>query len=436
MLTADLVEVTVRKGEVRPRWIDPGDPGRLALAARLIEVFGAAAGRPRGELEAELAELTGTGTAFRFHRALARLLTNRCEFATEAAAEPEAVREAVFEAAAAAWATGDAAEVAGAGSAEPAEGTAETGPERPSRKPFRIDRDAVLAAAAGRLGIAPADAEAALYADLQSEQVLSEWEPCEPEWLLNRYNVALAQGVLLRATSLTVEIAGEDPRRYRALFRKVKFFQLLHRVEGDAGRGYRIHLDGPLSLFGASQRYGLQMASFLPTLLHFDRWKLTAEVVWGPKRQRRTLRLGPDAPLAPLGRLTGQWQPDEVAWLPDRIAALDPAWEVTADGELIDLGGEGVLVPDLAFRHRESGERAWLEVFGYWNRGAVARRLELLRRHGPRNLVLALSKNLAAGEEETLDDLPAEVYVYRSTPSARRIVAALDRLAEGGNGEE
>ena len=435
MLTADLVEVAVRKGEVCPRWVDPADPGRLALAARLIEVFGAAAGRPRGELEAELAELTGTGTAFRFHRALARLLTSRCEFATEAAAEPEAVREAVFQAAAEAWQRAGAPEPTD----PPAPGeqpTATDGgdpPDEASRRPaFDLDRDAVLAAASDRLGIAPAEADAALYADLQSEQVLAGWEPCEPAWLLNRYNVALAQGVLLRATSLTVQVAGQDPRRYRALFRKVKFFQLLHRVEGDARSGYAIHLDGPLSLFGASQRYGLQMASFLPTLLHFDRWKLTAEVVWGRRRRKLTLRFGPEAPLAPIGRLTGQWQPDEVAWLPDRIAALDCAWEVTADGELIDLGGEGVLVPDLAFRHRATGERAWLEVFGYWNRGTVARRLELLRRHGPRNLVLALSKNLAAGEEESLDDLPAEVYVYRSTPSARRIVAALDRLAGGG----
>jgi len=409
VLTADLVEVTVRKGEVRPRWVDPADPDRLALAARLIEVFGASAGRPRGELEAELAELTGTGTAFRFHRALARLLTSRCEFVTEAAAEPEAVRERTFEAAAAAW--------RGEGN-------------------LHVDREAVLAAAAERLGISAAEANAALYADLQSEQVLAAWQPCEPAWLLNRYNVALAQGVLLRATSLTVEIAGQDPRRYRALFRKVKFFQLLHRVEGDARRGYAIHLDGPLSLFGASQRYGLQMASFFPTLLHFDRWKLTAEVVWGPRRQKRSFRLGVEAPLAPIGRLTGQWQPDEVAWLPDRIGALDCAWEVTADGELIDLGGEGVLVPDLAFRHRSTGERAWLEVFGYWNRGAVARRLELVRRHGPRNLVLALSKHLAAGEEETLGDVPAEVYVYRSTPSARRIVAALDRLAGSADGRD
>lgn len=433
MLTADLVEVAVKKGELVPRWVDAADPERLALAARLIETFDAARGRPRAELEAELTELTGSGTGFRLHRALAKLLTDRCAFETASAAEPAAVREAVFEAAAAAWREGLAGAGTGDATGEAADGARDTGAGEDgaeARRPFHFDRDAVLAGAGRSLGLAAGGIEPALYADLKAEQVLAGWEPCEPGWLLNRYNVALAQGVLLRATALTLEIAGQDPRRYRALFRKIKFFQLLHRVEGSAGRGYVIRLDGPLSLFGASQRYGLQMASFLPTLLHFERWRLTAEVLWGPRRMARGFRLDATAPLSPLGRLAGQWQPDEVAWLPERIAALDPAWEVTAGGELIDLGGQGVLVPDLAFRHRATGARAFLEVLGYWNRGAVARRLELLRRHGPPNLVLALSKSLAASEDD-LAGLPGEVYVYRSAPSARAIVAALDRIAAG-----
>jgi predicted nuclease of restriction endonuclease-like RecB superfamily len=173
------------------------------------------------------------------------------------------------------------------------------------------------------------------------------------------------------------------------------------------------------------------VSSIVDSRSHFDRWRLTAEVLWGPRRVRRAFQLDAAAPMAPIGRLAGQWQPDEVAWLPDRIAALDSAWEVSAGGELVDLGGQGVLVPDLAFRHRDTGARAYLEVLGYWNRGSVARRLELLRRHGPPNLILAVSKSLAAGEEDELGEVPGEVYVYRSTPSARRFVAALDRIAGG-----
>lgn len=427
MLTTDLLRTRTVKGEVRPRYVDPEDADTLALAERLIELFDEHAGRPRGELDAELRELTGSGTAFLLHRGLAKLLYDRCELETAAAAEPETLRDAVFTAAAAAW----RAEPGESGESDTAAVDAATAAADAGVAVFRFDRQAVLAAAAADLGLEPAAVERGLYADLKSEQVLAGWRPCTPRWLVDRYNVALAQAVLLRATALTLRIRGQRPADYRALFRKVKFFQLLHRVEGDAGEGYTVRLDGPLSLFQASQRYGLKMASFLPTLLHFDGWRLEAELLWGTKRQRRGFRLSPAEGLLPYTRLTGRWQPDEVAQLAGRFTRLDAGWEVSTDGELIDLGGEGVLVPDLTFHHPASRTRALLEVFGFWNRGAVASRLALLRRHGPPNLILALSKGLAAGEAG-LDELPGEVYVYARVPLAPKILERLEALRTGG----
>lgn len=447
MLTADLVEARVRKGEVTPRWVDPGDEARLALAERLIAEVDTGLGRPLGEIEAALEELAGSATEFRLHRGLVKLLFDRCTFETVAAAEPEAVREAVFAVAAEAWRR------------QPDEGVR-----------FRFDRDRVLAAAAreadrtsgddgaeadggsgrpGRdalrldaTGLDAAGLDAALYADLKREQALTAFEPCTPRWLLDRYNLALAQGVLLRASELTVRIAGQTARRYRALFRKIKFFRLLHRIEPLADGGYRIRLDGPLSLFRSSQRYGVQMASFLPTLVHFDGWRLEARVRWGRARRERSFHLAPEsAPLRPIGRLTGQWLPDEIALLAERLAAREEdgedGWRTLRDPELIDLGGDGVLVPDLAFEHRPTGRRGYLEVIGYWNRGTLASRLAQLRRAGPPGLVVAVSKALAAGEGG-LDDSVAgegsEVYVYTRTPSAPRVLAALDRTLPDDDG--
>jgi hypothetical protein len=411
MLTSDLVRVTVRSGRVYPRYIDTGDPAHRSLAEQLIEIFRLHVGHSRHELEAELADLLGTGTAFLLHRGLAKLLDDRCELDTEAPADPGTLRQAVFGAAARAY-------------REPTQG------EAPAQ--FTFDREAVLATAAAELELPAEAVEGGLYADLKSEQVLKSFKPCKPDWLLARYNVALAQAVLFKATELTIELApGASPQRYRALFRKVKFFQLLHRVEGDARRGFRLHLDGPLSLFSSSQRYGLKMATFLPTLLHFDGWRLTAELAWGKKRQRRTFELTPEAGLEPHTRLTGQWQPEEVAWLPEQMAKLDCGWTVETGGELVELGGQGVLVPDFVFEH-ESGKRVVMEVLGFWRKGAVESRLELLRRHGPDNLILALSKQLATGRDD-LDELPGEVHLFRRQPIARQVLKVLERMRGAGD---
>ena len=98
---------------------------------------------------------------------------------------------------------------------------------------------------------------------------------------------------------------------------------------------------------------------------------------------------------------------------------------VSTDAELLDLGEQGVLVPDFVFHHPPSGVRVYMEVFGFWRKGAVESRLRLLRKHGPKNLILALSKQLATGQEG-LDEVPGEVYVFRTTPLARQVLKLLE----------
>ncbi len=419
MLTSDLIQARLLKGEVRPRYIKAADEDQLALAGQLIEIYRRHQGRSRLEIDGELKALLGSGTAFQLHRALAKLLRDRCVFDTDSPVEPVELRRALFEAAAGAYGR-SAVRAVKASDAGAAAGGAAPAP--------RFDRAALIQRLAADFGLSPDQLEAGLYADLKAEQTLVRFEECEAGWLLRRYNVALAQGVLLRATGMTLDIRGQSGRRYRELFRKIKFFQLLTRVSGSAKAGYSIQLDGPLSLFQASQKYGLQMASFLPTLLHFDGWKLAAQVRWGPKRIERTFRLEAGQ-LEPFGRhLVGQWQPEEIRAFPHRFTQLGSDWEISEEAELIDLDGHGVLVPDFVFRHPASGRVAHMEVLGFWRKSAVDSRLRLLRRHGPPNFILALSKRLAGGREP-LDELPAEVYLFRSLPIARQVLKLLERIA-------
>ncbi|MCH9650554.1 MAG: DUF790 family protein [Deltaproteobacteria bacterium] len=402
MLTNDLVRASVRKGEVRPSFIDPTRPEHLSLAKSLLEIFQTHQGLTREALQGELVELLGTGTEFLLHRGLAKLLFDRCSFDVQAAMEPQELRWAVFSASAAAHRREE----------EHQEG------QGPS-----FDRDRVIEEVATSLSLTTDQIHRSLYADLKDQQILKKFKDLTAPALLMRYNTAQAQAVLLRARSLTLEIRSQPTARYRALFRKIKFFQLLHRVE-PLDEGYRIHLDGPLSMFKASTRYGLQMANFLPTLLHFQGWELTAQVLWGRHRKEYILRLSPKNGLKPYNRLTGQWQPQELTFLPEQLARLDCGWEVSTEAELLPLGNQGILVPDYVFTHPASGRRVLMEVFGFWNKGAIASRLELLRQHGPDNLILAMSRSLASGAEN-LEDLPSEIYQFRTAPVARQVVKLL-----------
>ncbi len=409
MLTADLVLVRMYRGEVRPRYIDSADEELLALAEQLIDLFTEHEGRPRHELSQELRELVGTGTDFLLHRSLAKLLFDRCSFDTESSVDPEVLRFALF--------------------AASAEAFRAAGHDEEGKRVF-FDRQQVVEQVADSLELRPEELERGLYADLKEEQILQDWRPCKPRWLLDRYNVALAQGVLLRATELEIRLTEPSATRQRELFRKIKFFRLLHRVSRKGDGSYRIHLDGPLSVFRSSGKYGVQMASFLPTLLHFENWTLQASVLWGKKRRPCTFALSSGSDLEPYNRLTGQWQPEELQWLPEQLAKLSPEWETSREADLQPLGGQGILIPDFVFRHRESGTEVFMEVLGFWRKGAVRTRLETLQKLGPSNMILAISKQLVT-EADDLDELPGEVYVFRSTPIARQVLRLLEKIRVG-----
>ncbi|MDP6110779.1 MAG: DUF790 family protein, partial [Planctomycetota bacterium] len=72
MLTADLLQVNIRGGEVRPRYIDGENQELLAIAESLIRIYNESIGRSRQDLDTDLEDYLGTGTDFIFHRGLAK----------------------------------------------------------------------------------------------------------------------------------------------------------------------------------------------------------------------------------------------------------------------------------------------------------------------------------------------------------------------------
>ena len=410
MLTSDLLQVKVSKKGITPKYIEPDNAETLALAATLIGIFESSLGRPRRELHQGLEAYLGTGTAFLLHRGLSKLLEDRCEFETQAELEPAILRRHVFEAAAEAYRE----ESAG-----------------------RLDRLAVLervaASLEGQLSTVE-NIERSLWADLKEEQILAQFKRCSPEWLVDRYNVALAQAVLLRAVRLKIHIAGETPQRYREIFRSLKFHRLLYRVEERSAEGCRLVLDGPLSLFKSSNRYGLQMASFLPALLHASGWELEAEVLWGKKRVSKRFQLSSQDGLRSHTVSKGQWRPDEIEWFEGQFAKLGSEWRLSTEAEVVDLGKQGVLIPDYSFRWGDTDLVAHLEILGFWRRGAVQSRLKVLRELGPAHLILAISKELRVDDED-IEGLASEVYVFRTTPIAREVLERLEAIRESAGTE-
>lgn len=398
MLTGRLVNVRVTRQRVIPRYIDAADAGWREVAERLLEVFRAQAGRMRGELDEEVRAVSGSDPAQLVHQGLAKLLEDRCEYEVVSGHPPDQLRAAMFAAAATAR-----------------QGVHSTaGGEHPlaDRSPF--DRLAVIARVAGQLGLSLEAAEQSLFADLKSEQRLIRFKDTSGERLLERYNLALAQAVLLRSTRVHVLIRGESPQRYRQLFRAVKFHRLVCEIARAEPDGYLLHLDGPLSLFSATQKYGLQLALFLPAVVLCKDFEIRAEIRWGPRRTEREFLLTPAEGLVSHYVDTGMYVPPELGMFAELFRKRIRDWEISPEVEVLPLG-DGFWIPDFLLRHKESGQHVHLEVLGFWRRSSLERHLKRLRKHAPTPFLLAISDQLHV-EDTELEGLPASVHRFRQMP--------------------
>jgi predicted nuclease of restriction endonuclease-like RecB superfamily len=406
MLTGNLVLTRNQKQRIVPRYLDPGRGPWLEIAAQLTDIFARNVGNTRGQIEEEVEEFARAeaGAAALVYRGLAKVLEDRAEFEVVADVPPETLREKVFAAAAA---------------------ERKTLHEGGRRAAFRAD--AVLARVADELKIPPAQITASLFADLKDENRLLAFDPMEPRALLDRYNVALAQAVLLRCVRMRLEVRNETPAEYRQFFRWLKFHRLLHRAEGSAAEGYRLEVDGPLSLFSATTRYGLQFALFLPAILLCRRFRLEAELSWGPRREARSFYLDSDVGLVSHYQPRGQYVPAEVNAFVERFKQIAAAWDVEPCGDVIELGREGVWVPDYRFVHRATGLDVHVEVLGFWKRSALDRLLRLLPLHGPSRYLLAVSDRLKV-DEGAAGELPASIVRFKEIPNATEVLSRLERM--------
>ncbi len=401
MITGPLLRARCTHDEVRPSLVDPESERYLEAAQALLDEGRAAVEQQlsRGELYANIEQrIVGNRVDHKLLRGLAKVMTQRAEFDTRAPLPPGELRERLF-----------------------AVGPVRRRPDA-SGQPTAVD---VIASLAAELGCEPQDIERGMFADLKENQVILSLEVPSATWLLHRYNIALVQGLLLHARQVTITLARPEPKRLRQLFRHIKFQQLMYRIQ-PAGQGVTITLDGPASLFGLSSRYGMSLANFFPALpLQTGPWTMVAELSY--RRRNRPMVLSHEHGLVSHLPDTGTWQSREEQWFQEQFDKLDSEWRLEPGAEVLNLGGESVVVPDFTFR---CGDRvAHLEVVGVWRKAYLDKRLALLAEHGHPNLILAVNRRLLGDKGKAPKDLGAAVIPFSSALPARKVLKLVEEVA-------
>ncbi|GGJ26908.1 DUF790 family protein [Deinococcus roseus] len=405
MLTSDLLQYSLKDGQVRPKLLKI-TLKNIELAREIIEIFEQHVGLTRRDLSEALQTLEGESTDYRTKRGLAHLLsTEHSTFDPITPLEPIQLRERVFLHA------------------------AKMGPIDTHSQQTLTDLAMLLGQELG-LVLTPEQIREGLYADLPERHYLTSFEAPVPEDLLDRFNTAQAQGIFYRAYDLKLTAFRNSQAEYKYLFKFLKLFGLMTYIEGDQDTGFTITVDGPTSLFSASTRYGLSMAKLLPALLHVSKWNLTASL----KPRSLDLMSGDETLSYTLDSQCGLRSHYKKGQIFDsaleesfagKWAKAKTEWVLEKEVDLLPIPGS-VMIPDFRITH-PNGKSYVLEVIGYWRPEYLRRKFQQLRKVDCDNMIIAVSDRLNLGDAGVdMKDLPVKVVFFKGSLQPKAVLELLE----------
>ncbi len=291
-------------------------------------------------------------------------------------------------------------------------------PEQIRRTVFGLavgrSRAEALDEASRQLGLAPADIEDSLFADREGTRVLvPPGSPPTPAELALRYNLALAQAMLMRSFEVVAQI--------RANARRAVGYAKLHGLMAtfeSHDQGTKVTLSGPLALFHETTKYGRALAGFLPALAVTPAWSLAAQILLGGRRHE--LVLDATAPLPRTHALPASSDSGVERRLAVDIRRLASGWELAREDTVVRVGSR-LFYPD--FTLVSARGRVLVEVVGYWTPEYLASKAEALRAVDV-PLVVCVDERHARGD---LSPRPG-ILAYRGRVDASALVAEAERM--------
>jgi predicted nuclease of restriction endonuclease-like RecB superfamily len=279
------------------------------------------------------------------------------------------------------------------------------------------DRSTAFEVAAQGLGVAPADVERALFADLPGERIV-----CAPASIPSaneitlRTNQIILRSLLFHARRVRIKAEGAT----RPLVRQAKLRGLLCTVTD--GTPPILDLSGPFTVFRHTLLYGRALGELVQYLPHCAHFKLRADCVL--RGQAAILDVQSGDPIFPAEEPKPFDSKLEERFARDLKRAA-PDWDLVREPEPVPAG-RTLIFPDFLLRHRLRPQRQFfVEILGFWSADYLLRKLALLREAGLGNLILCVDES--RGDELLPPDLlpkEARIVRFRRRIDPRQVLAA------------
>src|SRR5918992_1031812 len=405
MLTLQLLRVRTRNGAIFPLFCTKEED--IELAKKIIHEFEQALKNKekKSALEDRIStiEESDAGSDYKLVRGLYALLERRCTFKSSYSngdigtnntvinptIDPPRIRKAVF--------------------------------EESSKRGFaltELERKEIADSVASKLHLSSHDVVLkAMWSDLDDNLILDHFDVIGPEALVGWYNLSLMQTLLFNCTKLDFYISGG--LNWKHVLRTVKRLGLMyHLQQPQQQQENRIicSLEGPLSLFKLTDRYGTLLAKLLPSIIfpldkkregndgewHLDAW-IVRKTMDGrkiyefkiSKNEIPKLMMDPYSSF-PSSTVTekesaGSSSPASSSLYNEynnnfdsaveekfakRFEQAETGWRLIREPDPLVLSNGGAFIPDFMFEKYD--KKIYLEIVGFWTKEYLERKLQKL----------------------------------------------------------
>ncbi len=403
MLPSQLLRVRTRKGEIIPLLSGAENKSRhLELAKLIINEFEESAAKKENKktLYERISLVERNFEDYKLVRGLSTLLERRCQFSTsigqrddncENLASPVDIRRLLW--------------------------------EESSRRGHALTesrREEIISAIASKTKVSPTSIIQSIWSDLDENTILELFDSVGSEELLGWYDLSLLQTLLFTCTRLEFSVRGGA--NWKNIIRKVKRLGLMYNLkeQGTAGESYdaengyvgksREHLihstmknnsdndsklvcsiDGPVSLFKLTDRYGTSIAKLVPFIISSSYWYLRAfivrKTVSGKKiyefrassTEFQQLKLREPSPNhrnnSVNTRLTSSYFDSSLEEkFASRFEHLANRWKIKREPDPLIVGNGIAFIPDFLFE--KYGRKVYLEIVGFWTKEYLEKKFQ------------------------------------------------------------
>jgi predicted nuclease of restriction endonuclease-like RecB superfamily len=288
-----------------------------------------------------------------------------------------------------------------------------------------FERQEIIRTIASRMIISADDLEENMWSDLDENMVLEQFETLSPEQLIAWYNLSLMQTLLFNCTKLEFRVHGGS--NWKRVLRNVKRLGLMYnlqyqkqpkvnfQLDGNGSSTTNIaadryaaieenstvincSVDGPLSIFKLTDRYGTSIAKLLPSIISTETWSLKAWIM------KKTMSSGkkiyefevsnieaPSLAGAPyydrennnkdkegFSVFTGISTPYFDSSVEEKFASkfeqFANGWKLVREPDPLIASNGKALIADFMFE--KYGRRIYLEIVGFWTKEYLERKIQ------------------------------------------------------------